>query len=104
MKYPLAFANFWRGYPRRVGKKAAFKAWLVAIKEVEPEVLIKAVRDQLNSGQYSEIRYTPHPATWLRGERWEDEIDEDGRGQSRKFGEGTRTVIELFEKTGSEPE
>jgi len=98
MKYPLAFENFWGEYPRRVGKKAAFKAWTSAVSDVEPEVLINAVRKQLEAGQFQDLKYTPHPSTWINGERWEDEIVQNHN--SNDFGEGTNNILR-FRRTGS---
>jgi len=92
MKYPLAFQNFWKLYPRRVGKKVAFKMWEIAIEQVEPEVIMRAVREQLEAGEFTEVRYTPHPSTWLRGERWEDEVRMEGM-EGLGLGQGSRNVL-----------
>ena len=38
--------------------------------------LIEAINKQKNSEQWSKDggKYIPHPATWLKGERWNDEL------------------------------
>jgi hypothetical protein len=71
------FKMFWEAYPRKVGKTDAEKA----LKKINPDETLlaeimaglaraKQSRDwQKNGGQY-----IPHPATWLNGKRWEDEI------------------------------
>jgi len=72
------FASFWKAYPRRVGKKAALKAWerLHNGKGKTPslEMILHAI-DRQRRG-WSDPKYIPHPATWLNGRRWEDETEE----------------------------
>jgi hypothetical protein len=66
------FRQFWNKYPRRVAKKAAIKAWI----ELDPnDALIREIIEALawQSELIEELRFFPHPATWLRSERWEDE-------------------------------
>lgn len=70
------FEWFWGIYPRRDGKKDAQKAW----KAIDPNhELIKkmkqSIKANLSSGKWKldKPEYIPMPATWLRGERWNDE-------------------------------
>jgi len=64
-----SFEQFWLGYPRKVGKGAAEKAWIKAIQETEASVIIAS----LGSHKFSEdVNFIPHPATWLSQRRWED--------------------------------
>jgi len=63
------FDKFWLGYPRKVGKGAAEKAWIKAVQGTQAQTII----DSLGSHKFSEdINYIPHPATWLNQRRWED--------------------------------
>jgi hypothetical protein len=73
---PLAgFAEFWSGYPKRVARKDAIKAWkklapangLVAT--IVADVAARAKSEWLRDNG----KYVPHPATYLNGRRWEDE-------------------------------
>lgn len=70
------FADFWRAYPRKVGKEAAWKSW----QRVKPDgVLVTRMlytlgwqrqqADWLKDGG----QFIPHPATWLNQGRWQDE-------------------------------
>ena len=71
------FEIFWQAYPRRVAKASARKAWLQTAKIRPPiEELLKAIQVQCQSEQWQKDdgQFIPHPATWLRGERWEDEM------------------------------
>lgn len=73
---PSGFENFWRAFPKRVGKGAALKAW--ARLKPDPTVLAKmfdALEWQINQPGWRKDRgqYIPHPATWLNHRGWEDE-------------------------------
>lgn len=69
------FDTFWQTYPRRVGKKAAQKAYAKAVKEATPESILAAVKaadfDTRENG-----RFIPHPSTWLNQGRYMDEVIE----------------------------
>lgn len=72
----ITFDDFWRAYPRRQAKKDALKAW----RTVDPRAhgkILAAIRAwcQCDDWRRDGGRYIPFPATWLRGERWEDELD-----------------------------
>lgn len=64
--------QFWAAYPRHVAKAEARKAW--AKLDPSPE-LVTAILDALawQREQWTDPKYTPYPASYLRGERWEDE-------------------------------
>lgn len=69
------FDKFWAVYPRKEGKQDAKRAFL----KIKPddsllETMLTAIQRQKQSDQWSEPRYIPHPATWLNGRRWEDEV------------------------------
>ena len=67
------FDDFWQLWPRREGKANAVKAWQKAIKKIsEPELLEKA-RAYVTSPTVPQTQFVPHAATWLNGERWNDE-------------------------------
>jgi hypothetical protein len=68
------FEAFWAAYPRRVGKGAARTAWAKAIRKARPEAIIAAIQAQVYAGCFRDLTFCPHPATWLNGERWDDEI------------------------------
>jgi hypothetical protein len=74
----LAFEEFWLVYPRKIGKGQARKAWERAIKTADvADVMAGVVRFARTPGR--EERFTPHPATWLNGERWLDVASERAR-------------------------
>ena len=72
------FEEFWKVYPRKVAKAEARKAW-AQTEKIRPstDALIEAIRAQSQTEQWmrGNGQFIPHPATWLRGERWDDEIE-----------------------------
>jgi len=71
-----SFETFWKSYPRKVAKASALKSWN-KIKPSESLVanILKSLSEQIKSDgwQKDNGKYIPHPATWLNGNRWEDE-------------------------------
>lgn len=72
---PPGFDEFWTGYPRKVGKPSALKAW----KRIPPTQHLPLTAGLSRWKRYWQASRTaaehiPHPATWLNDRRWEDEI------------------------------
>jgi len=67
------FDVFWETYPRKTAKKAAARAW-AKVKPDEVPTLLAAVEKWKASDQWRR-GIIPHPATFLNGRRWEDELD-----------------------------
>ncbi len=71
------FARFWAVYPRKESKPDAREAW----KKINPDdaltnKIIEAVKSaKLCDSRFRELRFTPHPATWLNNAGWENEYD-----------------------------
>lgn len=71
------FARFWKLYPNKKSKADAEKAWR---KLKVTEELFAKITDGL--ARYCVSRdwckdggqFIPHPATWLNGKRWDDEV------------------------------
>ena len=102
------FALFWQEYPRKAAKAAALKAWQKLNPSPElVERILAHVRDHKRSPDWLKDggQFVPHPATFLNGRRWEDDIPPDtGPGMayhgyqerlSRKTLEDTGTVVDL---------
>jgi len=76
---PVAeFARFWSAYPRRVSKGHAEKAWRSAVKVAHPDEIIAAAERYAAhvAATRTEQRFVPHPATWINGQRWLDDLPE----------------------------
>lgn len=70
------FEEFWAAFPRREAKKDAMKAWGQMTAEqrfAAVHAIPVHVRFWNLAGRSKQ--YIPLPATWLRGERWEDELE-----------------------------
>jgi len=75
---PLAIASplfneFWQLWPRREGKANAVKAWQKATKKISESDLVEKARAYVTSPTLPQAQFVPHAATWLNGERWNDE-------------------------------
>ena len=71
------FDLFWSAYPKKVGKKDAVKAW----NKINPDKsLVKAIIEGVERWKGTEQwnkdggQFIPYPATFLRQERWNDEV------------------------------
>lgn len=74
-KTPTGFEEFWSNYPRKVSKADARKAWPAATRKLAPDRLAKAAAywARLWTDTETPKEFIPYPATWLRGERWDDD-------------------------------
>ena len=102
------FDVFWKSYPKRVGKLDAEKAW----KKIAPnkqlvDRMIAAIDWQIYVWD-KHFQFTPYPATWLRGRRWEDEIPADTldwlqRLAAGPYPEWSRTATDILIRNGITP-
>lgn len=70
------FERFWSEYPRKIARKDAEKAWSKIPAHQQIDVM-NAIRLHTLAWkqQGTEKQFIPYPATWLRGARWEDEVE-----------------------------
>ena len=68
------FEQFWNAYPKKVGRKAAQKAFQNAQDRPRINDLLAAIATQRASPQWLKDggQFIPHPATWLNQGRWAD--------------------------------
>lgn len=75
----ITFADFWTAYPRKQAKVDAEKAWRQIGGDQFPYMIEAIQRSRLtddwrrNNGQF-----IPLPASYLRGKRFDDELEGDG--------------------------
>ncbi|MFK9098283.1 Pyocin large subunit-like protein [Pseudomonas guariconensis] len=75
------FAQFWKLYPRKVGKANAEKAWSkLKVDACLFERMASALAAWAVSPDWTKDggQFIPHPATWLNGKRWDDELPAPG--------------------------
>jgi hypothetical protein len=78
-----AFQAFYQAYPRHEAREKALKAW----RQINPdaallETITAATSRYAAANVDTEKKYILHPATWLNGKRWQDEIDGEQVGNS----------------------
>lgn len=69
------FAAFWAAYPKKRDKGHAVKAYRAARKKTSDVEILTGLTRQLPEWAKSEPKFIPLAATWLNGERWEDEVE-----------------------------
>ena len=69
------FEAFWAQYPKKVGKKAAQKAFQNAQNRPQIDNLLESIERTKLSEQWRKDggQFIPNPATWLNQGRWDDE-------------------------------
>lgn len=70
----VGFAEFWKAYPRKTAKAAAFKAWKKIRLTDDLRAKIMAALSAARETEQWRRDVIPHAATWLNGERWEDSV------------------------------
>lgn len=69
----MQFEAWWKLYPRKIGKGQARKAFKTALSKTDADTLNAGVKSYVESVAGKDQQYIAHPATWLNGERWDDE-------------------------------
>lgn len=67
------FEEFWKTYPRKVGKQKAIAKYKAATNRATPEEIIDGAQRLANDPNLPEQLYIPHATTWLERNGWEDE-------------------------------
>ena len=71
------FNFFFEQYPKQVGRKQALTEWnKLNLKEKDLSKIIINITDRLTQGVWSleTKQFIPHPANYLSGEQWDDEL------------------------------
>lgn len=83
VEYPEDFERFYRAFPKKRNKPGAYRAWRKAEKDgVLPPVgaLLEALEGHKQSREWTKEggEYIPYPASWINGQRWNDELTPAG--------------------------
>jgi 2'-5' RNA ligase len=76
----MQFDEWYKNYPRKVAKGDARKAWTQMEKVMPPlEQMLKVLEAQKKQEDWRKDggKFIPYPATYLRQERWDDELTID---------------------------
>lgn len=82
------FAKFWKLYPVKKGKAKAEAAWSkLKITDDLFTLITQGLARQVVCHDWTKEggQYIPHPATWLNGKRWEDEVKPAPSGNVHAF-------------------
>lgn len=94
----LTFEDFWALYPRRVAKKDARQAWTRIDAKHYPTILTALYEWARIWDARGEPQFTPYPASWLNGERWEDDFPPGHRPYSPQQNKPDSKVEEQGER------
>jgi len=108
MHYEKAFAEWWQVYPRRVGKKVAVACWKDAIHDISTEKgvmpsyamrwLLERTTAYAASAKGLSGKFCPHPKTWLREGRYDDDPaewqDQDSGSKAEQRTSSNLAVLE----------
>ena len=78
---PGRFDEWWQVYPRHIARKDAEVAWAsLAPSDELINRIITATMAQAQTDAWTKDRgeFVPYPATWLRAERWNDQLTKHG--------------------------
>jgi hypothetical protein len=72
------FDEFWHVWPKKRLKKDSRKVWKIRSLDDKADMIIADVRKRVKSDKQWREGFVPNPTTYLRGDRWEDEMT-DGK-------------------------
>lgn len=98
------FDEFWVLYPNKKSKAAALNAWMkINLDDDLFSAITESLQQHKQSRKWNDSggKYIPHPATWLNGKRWEDELNtgdfiyaEDQRNNRQSNAERAKAVAD----------
>lgn len=91
--YSEDFQMFWSLYPRKRGKKAAYKAWKNATDRPPLQQILAVLAQAKTSKQWQSEEYIPHPSTWINQGRWDDEWEPTSPPPLLQVTRPTRVVL-----------
>jgi DNA replication protein DnaC len=68
------FDDIWKMYPKKVGKGTARKALAKAMTKTPTDKIQHSLALFVRAWGNQDKKFMPHLATWLNGERWDDEL------------------------------
>lgn len=79
------FEDFWRAYPKKVGKKKARELFVKHIKPTDLPQVMRALATQCKSEQWLKDggKYIVDPERWIKNERWQDELPLQNHANNR---------------------
>ena len=94
------FLDFYDAYPRHVGKEAARRAFVKAVKAGTPaaDIVEGAHRyAAATAAAGTETRYVAHPATWLNAGRWSDDMQDAAPVEMTPWQKKTAVMVQSLQ-------
>lgn len=87
---PNGFDEFYKAYPRKKQRGTAERAWVKAIKDTDPGVIIFGAVQfrQWCEAENKDAQFIPYPSSWLNGKGWLDERDPEPMTEHERRMEG----------------
>ena len=100
----MDFDAFWALYPRRVAKADARRAW-AKMKPSQQEAAAAALPEHVKywGAVGTELQYIPYPASWLNGERYEDELQMPTFEKASEWWKTERGIMDKGRELGLQP-
>lgn len=84
----MSFESFYARYPRKIGRGAARVKYERALKLATHQEIMEGLERFIEAEPWhGELKFCPHPATWLYQERWADVYEEDSPVRHMTFDE-----------------
>ena len=93
--------TFWSVYPRKTGKQNAEKAWN-KLSTIDREHAVQHIHHHVRHWQAAGTapQFIPHPATWLNGRRWQDELPTITSTNSAPGMDAVKRILEGIQDAG----
>lgn len=94
------FEEFYAAYPRHVGKEAARRAFVKAVKNKSQAAdIIEGARRYAaaTAAAGTETRYIAHPATWLNAGRWSDDMEDAAPVERTPWEKKTAVMVQSMQ-------
>lgn len=94
------FEEFYAAYPRHVGKEAARRAFVKAVKNKAPAAdIIEGARRYAaaTAAAGTETRFIAHPATWLNAGRWSDDMEDAAPVEMTPWQKKTAVMVQSMQ-------
>lgn len=91
-----AFDEWWAIVPKKVDKGHAERAYRKALTITTHERLMEATRGLVGWNALGPRKYIPNPATWLNGQRWDDEPEPAAPTSNRMSASGVMIADDTY--------
>lgn len=97
-----SFDDFYRVYPRKVGREEARKAFERVSRKTAVDVIVAGAARFAADPNLPEKQFIPHPATWLNRGGWDDEPQAPRGEQHQSKDDRALSVLEMGRRLQAE--